>query len=250
MPFLQTLGLTANESTIYELLLNLGEAPAVRVVQESKLKRPTVYHILHLLEAKDLVTHRDIHKKTHFRAEPPTKLLTYGEQKQKEFEKAFSSLQSVIPQMATAYMYSTEKPIVRVYEGVEGLKEIYMDTLAEDKPISALLQTEELDESLYEWLNTYYVAQRNKKKIHAKVILSSGVLAKKYRKEDAHSYRTTVLVSQDLFPFQHEVDIYGDKVAFIHYKKGEPLIGVVIHHAQIANTLKAWFNLAWIGATK
>jgi hypothetical protein len=44
------------------------------------------------------------------------------------------------------------------------------------------------------------------------------------------------------------VDIYGDKVAFINYKKGEALIGVVINHPQIAETMRAWFELAWAGA--
>ena len=43
------------------------------------------------------------------------------------------------------------------------------------------------------------------------------------------------------------MDVYGDKVAFINYRT-DHLLGIVVKHPLIAQTMKAWFDLAWEGA--
>ncbi len=245
---LQSLGLTSTESDLYELLLKLGETPVADIIQRSGLKRPTVYKALYSLEKKGLVKQQDIKKKLHFRPESPTLLLEQAESKYKEAEQARSVLQTVIPELLSSYTLSVERPVVEIYEGVEGLKKIYVDTLEDRKPIFAVLQTEEVEPELYKWLEEEYGPKRAKLKIHAKVIVASGDWSSTYRKKDISYYRTTLLVPKAKFPFKHEVDIYGDKVAFIQFKKGEPLIGIIIKHPLIAETMKAWFDLAWVGA--
>jgi sugar-specific transcriptional regulator TrmB len=250
MPTLQSLGLTATESQLYELLLSSGEVPAAELIRESQLKRPTVYKALYSLEKKGLVQQKEIEKKIHFRPNSPTLLLEQAEQKFQEISQTRNMLQTVIPQMLTSYTLSVERPVVQIYEGVEGLKQIYQDTLKVGQDIDAILQTSEVDPELFHWLTTTYAKQRAKHKIHAKVIVASGKWSADYRKKDIEEYRTTRQVSDKLFPFQHEVNIYKDKVAFINYKKGEQLLGVVIKHPQIALTMKALFDLAWVGASE
>jgi sugar-specific transcriptional regulator TrmB len=244
----ETLGLTAKEADIYELLLKRGEIETAPIIRELNLKRATAYKSLYALEKKGLVTKRDIGKITHFRPEPPTKLLAYAEEQVQKQARAKADLQSLIPSLTGAYLLAVEKPIVSTFEGIKGLQDIYEDTLREGKEIKAVLQTEEVEPTMYEWLNTYYVKKRAKLKIPAKVIVSSGKWADEYANRNENSKRETIMVPNTLFPFKHEVDIYGNKVAFINYKKGEALIGVVITHPQVADTMRAWFDLAWIGA--
>lgn len=248
LPFLETIGLTKKEADLYELLLKLGETQAQEIVKASGFKRPTVYKTLYSLEAKGLVSKRDVEKKIRFRPEPPTKLLELAEAGHHELERARDDLRSYLPQMTSSYISVVEKPVVSTYEGVSGLKEIYEDTLREAKPIFAVLQTAEVNPDMYAWLTRSYVKQRVKHKIEANVIIASGQWSKEYQQKDEAELRTSRLIPSSKFPFQHEVDIYGDKVAFINYKKGEALIGIVIKHPQIAQTMKAWFDLAWKGA--
>lgn len=250
LPFLQSFGLSDTEASLYELLLKLGESPAWQIVKESKLKRPTVYKALGNLEKKGLVAAKDKGKIIHFTPAPPTELLTMAEEKYTSLERAKNDLQSVLPALLSSYTMAVEKPVVRTFEGIDGLKQIYEDTLKEGKEIYAVLETAEVEPSLFKWLTTTYARKRVAAKIHAKVIVASGTWSGEYRKRDVDEYRTTVLVPKEKFPFEHEVDIYGDKVAFIHFRKDEPLIGIVIHHPHIAKTMKAWFDLAWEGATK
>jgi hypothetical protein len=57
--------------------------------------------------------------------------------------------------------------------------------------------------------------------------------------------RTVKVVDSNKYPIKNEVNVYGNKVAFIQNHKGEPLIGMIIENKIISQTLKAWFDLAW-----
>lgn len=246
----ETLGLTGKEADIYDLLLKRGESETAPIIRELNLKRATAYKSLYALEKKGLVTKRDIGKITHFRPEPPTKLLAYAEEQVQRQARAKADLQSLIPSLTSAYLLAVEKPVVSTFEGIKGLQDIYEDTLREGKEIKAVLQTAEVEPAVYEWLTTHYVKQRAKLKIPAKVIISSGKWSDEYVKKNETELRESITVPSSIFPFKHEVDIYGDKVAFINYKKGEALVGVVITHPQAAETMRSWFDLAWRGAKK
>lgn len=248
LPTLETYGFTSKESQLYELLTRYGEISVARLIAESGLKRPTVYKALYTLEQKGLVTQRELEKKIHFRPEPPSKLLSFIDAQIHKQEKVRKDFQAMLPELMSTFLLSVEKPVVTTFEGIKGLKKIYMDTLREKQPIYAMLTTAEVDPELFDWLTTYYAKQRTKLGINADVIASTGSWAKEYKKADKNEARNTILVPQSQFHFQHEVNIYGSKVAFINYKKGSQLIGIVINHPHIAATMKATFDLAWMGA--
>ncbi len=245
---LETIGLSEKEATLYELLLESGEKPAGVLAARAHMKRASAYHALYGLQEKGLVSSREKGKKIHFRLEPPDRLVAMADREAHRREQAKNDLLAMIPAYMSAYVLSVEKPIVTMFEGVKGLKEIYQDTLREKKPIYAVLTTAVVEPELFRWLTTSYGKIRAQKNIKAQVIVSSGTWVKEYEQKNSEELRETIQVPHSLFPFQHEVDIYGNKVAFINYKKGEPLIGVVIHNEQIAKTMKAWFDLAWRGA--
>lgn len=250
LPILTRIGLTQKESEIYELLLQKGEMIGGDIIAITGLKRATVYKSLYSLEEKGLVTTQDIHKKIHFKPEPPDKLLALAEQQIRAQERAKGDIQTIMPDLMSSFVLAVEKPVVSTFEGIKGIKEIYEDTLRIGKPVYAVLTTAEVEPHLFKWLTSVYTKKRAKAGIHAHVIASTGSWAREYAKKDEKEARSTVIVPSSVFPFTHEVDIYGDKVAFINFKKGDALIGVVINHPQIAQTMKAWFDLAWYGATR
>lgn len=250
LPFLQTIGLSPVEGDLYQLLLQLGQAPVAKIVAKSGLKRPTAYKALYVLEQKGLATKKDINKKIHFAPTPPTTILQLINQQSSSIDQAKNDFQTLLPQLSSQYILAVEKPIVTTFEGVEGLKKMYDDQVAEGKPIYAFQNTEVVEPQLFKWLTTTHVKQRVRAKIPAWVIVSSVDWAKEYAKRDDKELRTTQIVPADKFPFQHGVDIYGDKVAFINYKKDEALIGIIVKHPSIARTMKAIFDLAWKGASQ
>jgi sugar-specific transcriptional regulator TrmB len=207
-----------------------------------------VYKTLTSLIKKGLVKRIDSSKVIQFAPTPPTKLQQRIEKEYVTLEQVRNSFQTIFPTLLSTYTLSVERPVVRTFEGVTGLQEIFEDTLQAGQPICAISQVTAIDPTLYKWLTDYYVKQRVKRKIHAQMLVATGEGAKEYQRKDDESFRTTRLIPKEQFPFTHEIDVYGDKVAIIHFKKDQPLIGMIITHAGIAQTMRAWFDIAWIGA--
>jgi sugar-specific transcriptional regulator TrmB len=241
-------GLSSKETILYETLLKEGEKTPGELSKLLDIKRTTVYKCLGLLKEKGLVEISTSSTQLAYSPAVPTKLYEYFKRKAVEQEQVQNTLHSMLPDLMQNYIMAVEKPIITTFTGIEGLKSIYDDMLKEGKPIYAALTTAEIEPELFEWLNNNFATRRKKQGIFAKVIASSGDWVTEYKNRDEENLRETIIVPGEQFPFKHEVDIYGDKVAFINYHRGELLIGVIINHPLIAQTMKAWFDLAWVGA--
>ncbi len=246
-PFLSTFGLTDKEVVLYELLLTQGQLLVGDIIKQSKFKRATVYQSLYSLEKKGLVTQVEAGKKIHFKPEPPTKLLQLASTQLKTFEESHRQLLGVISNLDSKYILAVEKPVISIHEGIEGLKEIYNDMIAEGKTVYSALTSDVVEPELRKWLGAVHVKQRAKNNIHAYVLIAEGKLTEEYVSRNKEAFRTTKVVSKDKYPFQHGVDVYGDKVAFVNFRKGEHLLGIVVQHPKIAQTMKALWDLAWDG---
>lgn len=247
---LQAIGFTQKELDLYELLLKVGEVDAGRLIAETRLKRPTVYKSLYSLVEKGLVIQRELKGKSFFRPEPPEKLASIADSRIGQLEQARTDITALLPELTASYLLSVQRPVVSVFEGVSGLKKVFEDTLNEGQEIFALLQTGPVEPMLAKWLEEVYVPKRVEKGIRAKVIVASSKGNSEYVRNDEKALRTTVVVPGDKFPFKHELNIYGSKVAYINYAEGDKLIGVVINHQRMADSMRAWFDLAWQGASK
>lgn len=245
LTLLQNLGLTPTEVTLYELLVKIGQVPISTLITETKIKKPTVYKALSSLQKKGLVTLSDVKKIQHASPVSPTKLLELAEKQYESMDRTREYVQSIIPALSSQYVQSVEQPIVTTYEGLEGLKRMYKDILETGAEGFSILQTEDMEKDLEDWLITYFSKQRAKKKMRLKVIVASGKAAKEFTRRDVPEYRYSAVVPFERFPIAHEVTIYGDKVAFLHYKKGERLVGSITKHPGFAQTMKVLFDLAW-----
>lgn len=242
------IGLSREEAKIYLTLLENGQATASTLATKSQIKRTYIYALCQNMVKKGLITLSKKGKKTTFVPQSPQNLLSISEEKRARTAKAHAQLEQSLPSLSVRYKAIEAKPIVQIFEGVEGLKKIYNDTLKVGKEISAVVETSEMDPALRSWLKEHYIHERAKAKIHAKVILASGKLSSEYQSRNQKAYRTVIEVPSSKYPIKHEVDVYGDKVAFIKYHKDEPLVGLVIDNALVAHTMRAWFNLSWKGA--
>lgn len=154
-------------------------------------------------------------------------------------------IQKVISDAAAVYSKTSDEPIVTVYNGIEGIKEIYRDTLTvtSDQTIYAFLNPEDVNDELYQWLETVYIKERVSKNITAHVFVSdkNSPRSKKYIETSDAGKRITQYVEDFGKPFECEVDIYGDKVALINYNPKGEITGMIIHHPVIANTIKSFY---------
>lgn len=244
LPFLQTLGLTESEILLYEILLNLGESPVSLLIQESKLKRPTVYKALYTLEKEGLVEKTDKQKKIHFTPTPPTKLLELAEKQLTTISQVREDVQSILPALTNSYLMSVEKPVIRIYEGIEGIKKANLEVLAEKQEILAYVYADEaIDKQMEPFWKKYY-RQRIKDNIFVRSISPNNKAGVEYQRRDNEELRQTYLVPLEKFPINIEKNIVGNKVVFFS-KEGGNLIATIIENKMIADTERVIFELAW-----
>jgi len=240
------LGFSQNEAIVYETLLKTGELIPTEIAQKTGLSRVNAYALLKGLVKKGVAEEFEKKKKLHYRLEPPQKLLDWAGERKKSLEDSEKALSSFLPALISDYNLSHNKPGVVYYEGLEGIKKIYEDTLRE-KPeeILAFLEPQEVDPRLYKWLTEYYVKRRVREKIPAKVIVALDKPSHEYVEKDKEELRKTKTIKKARYPFKIEVDVYGEKVAFINYHQKGRLTGIIIDNKSIAQSMRSIFHLVW-----
>ncbi len=128
LQILQEYGLTPNEAKLYLANLELGATTVQDIAKKSKLKRTTIYSLVNMIKQKGLISEFRHGAKTYLVAEDPAHL-------QRIFEERYQRLQEAIPEFRSLYNTPTVKPKIRFYEGKEGIRLVYEDTLDEQKEI-------------------------------------------------------------------------------------------------------------------
>lgn len=242
---LTSLGLTPEQVDIYESLLTHGSQTASSLAKTTKVQRTYIYRVAQELVAKGLVAMDTKGKTALYVPQSPDHLLTQAEEMKTKATQAQKALEGILPSLKTKYQAIEAKPTITYYEDVEGIKKVYMDTIKEGKPILAILHPDKIDPDVHAWLDEEYIKKRLAANIEAKVIVPSGQETKEYQARNISEKRVTKVVDGSKYHFEHEINIYGTKVAIINHRKGADLIGIIIDNPVIANTFRAWFMLSW-----
>lgn len=243
--YLANIGLTPDQASIYLALLNNGPQSASGLAKLSGIKRTYIYYLCQELIKENLVSLTQQGKTTIFMPLSPDNLITRAEDIKTKAQTTLSSLESILPELNSKYRLTSSKPVVSYFEGLDGVKKVYRDTLTATTPILALVETNAVDPEVYAWVTKEYVKDRVKSQISVQAIVTTGDMSKDYVSKDELELRETKQISSKEYPFEQELNIYDDKVAFINHRAGEKLLGIIIHDHTIATTLRSWFNLTW-----
>lgn len=243
-------GLSSEEAEIYLDLLEHGAETATQVSAHTSVKRTYVYKLVQGLIQKGLVSELTEGKTTKFEPKSPDHLLGLVEAKKAEVNSAERELEASLKKLKDKFSSVEAKPIVQVYEGYEGIKKVYLDTIKEGKTIDAFLQNLDINPEFRTWLREKYLSLRKQNNVKANVIIASSEEADRYVKESPEALRSVLVVPQSKYPFQVEVDIYGDKIAFMNFKNSDNPIGLIIENKDIADTFRAFFKLTWDNTRK
>lgn len=231
---LEGLGLQPKEAKVYLAALELGSSPVSAIGSKAKINRVSTYDILEKLGKKGLVNFmikRDI---KYYTATDPA-LVT------EEFKKRASELEKALPELKRL-RGETSHPKIQYFEGLEGIKRIYTDTLTSNTEILNYCNSKEIRESWPEY-DTEYVQKRIEKNIQLRGIALDDEYGKNVQDKDADSHREIRLISKDKYNFTNEINIYDNKVSIISTK--DELIGMIIESVEIANTQRALFEMIW-----
>ncbi len=236
-------GLSENESAIFLALLKLGKGTVSQITRKAGLNRTTGYDILDSLVSKGLVSVSGKEPLQEYLAESPDHLLRVLMEEANKLKRRILKIKKIIPELKSMHNVRG-RPKVRFYEGVEGLKDVYEDTLTSCESIRAYANVNEMHQALIGYFPKYY-ERRAGNKISIRAIIPDSPIGKHRAGKDNEEMRESVLVPVDKYNFSPEINIYDDKVMIASWKEK---LGIVIESAEIADAMKKIYELAWIGA--
>jgi sugar-specific transcriptional regulator TrmB len=240
--YLQDIGLSDKEATVYLSLLSVENASVLDLAKKTKIKRPTVYVILDSLAKKGLVSETTIGKKTNYYAEPPERLETFVEKRKIALEESQKTLKDIIPQIKSISRDSGERPVVKYYEGREGIvssaEETFRNEIGGDEPVYFIYPKDILNEIFPESERQKYRQTRLDKKVKSKVMYT-------FEKGEYLSDETgdRIKIDGSKYPISCDISIYKDKVRISILNK--KLSSIFIRSKDVADTLRSLFNLAF-----
>jgi len=236
---LEKLGLNQKEQEVYFALLQLEKASANDVARKSKVKRPTTYDILYRLQSEGFIVEITENNKRYFVANAPEKLTQVLDEKKRELERD-------LPFLTSIYNTKAKKPKVAYFEGLDGIIQLYEDTLISCQKGDEILAYVSNDTVKY--LDEYtidYVRRRVEKGIKMRGFYQDTPRVREYLEHNSEHLRTSNIIKEEEFPLKNEINIYADKLIILTYAP-EPF-GVMIESKEISDTQRTIFELAWNG---
>lgn len=238
---LKKLGFNDQESSIYLALLNNGAMLPQHIAQATGIKRTTLYSVFPELIKNHLIIEQKQGKRRFFAPVSPDELFL-------DYESKYKELRDNLSQMASLYRMQGMKPKIEVYEGFEGIKKMYMDTIAEKGELLFYNRISKYQEDILNWVTDYYIPLRVKRGVNVRAIVTDEKEGKREMASGKEFLRESRFVPFNRFPFRIEANIYRDRISFFTCEKGGPQVGIIIENKMIAQTQRALFELAWIGA--
>src|SRR3989344_7055777 len=233
-------GFSENESAVFLALLELGRGTVTQITRKAGLNRTTGYDILDSLVLKGLANVSGKEPKQEYNSESPDRLVVILEKQAQEAEKRISEIKKIIPDLKSIHTVAG-RPKVRFYEGIQGLKDVYEDTLTSSEEIRAYATVDDMHKAMPAYFSTYY-KRRAEKNISIRAIIPETPTGKARSVKDVEEKRQTKLIPADKYYFSPEINIYDNKVMIASWREK---LGIIIESEEIADAMKKIYELAW-----
>lgn len=242
---LEKLGFTSEEVNVYVALLETGGGFVSTIAKKAYAHRVTTYNTLENLEKKGFVRKTKKRGITFYYPVNPRVILN-------QFEDTYNTAKSLIPQLITLQNSYTFKPTIQFFEGKSEIWEVMKDILSSKTEVIGYTNYKNAEELFPEYLQEYG-KQAFEKKLKHRLLCPNDEFHNNYINEFLiDRIKVDLLeifaVNPVQFAFKNAQYIYDSKVATISFDKDE-LMGVIIESKSNAETNRAIFNLAWLGAT-
>ncbi|MCL5407433.1 MAG: helix-turn-helix domain-containing protein, partial [Patescibacteria group bacterium] len=122
LSILEKLGLSEKEAKVYLATLELAQDTVQNIAKKAGVNRPTTYFILKKLMQLGLISTLEKGKKTLFIAENPKELENLLDERVRDIERGRKELKDNMNQLLAIYNIKQGKPIVKYFEGLDGLE--------------------------------------------------------------------------------------------------------------------------------
>lgn len=239
---LMELGFSVAEAETYWALLNLDRVSIRKVAEFSGINRGTTYEAIKKLVAAGLVNTRRNGAREYYAAESPEKIYDLIRERRKELLLTQAIAKEYIPQLLAKKAQPQGRPLVRYYEGDEGIVTILKDVLHTcarlDNPEYYAYSSRLIRKYMYRKF-PHFTERRIADNIAIKVIAigeggdTVGLSERKWLPNPGDGEASSYSI------------IYGDKVAHISISDDDTPYGVVIEDAGVAAMQRLVFERLW-----
>lgn len=241
---LSDLGLTEKAIVIYLELLKTDYATPTQLSKRTDINRTSVYDVIDELSQKGLVSSFKKSGRLFFGALDPSHLANHLRsqlrQQQYRFEEQMKSVESVLPALLSLRNTKTSKPTVAFFEGSNGMREAYEDTLTAREPIRAYANVETMHNALPSFFPEYY-KRRTDRKVFIRAILPSNVLSQERAQYDQEEMRESRFLPEGK-TFTPEINLYDNKMLVASWTEK---MAVLITSSELVELQKITFDLLW-----
>jgi len=232
---LEQLGLTKNESKVYNALVLQGSTNADPIIKKTGLHRNIVYDNLGRLIDKGLATFVLKAKRRYFEATPTHQLSRWIEEQKKNILGKEMLAKTLIPEIEANRKLSQEYQEVAVFKGIKGLMTA-IEEIPKSKGEILILGT---GGGMKETLGYYYYPWHTKlKSAKARTQLLLSIKAKDDKK---HPIKARFIPESYKIPVTSF--IYSGKVLILVWDE-EPL-AIQIRSAKVYESYKNYFDVLW-----
>lgn len=239
------IGLSDAESAVYLAALELGSRPASVIAHKAGLKRGQTYNVLANLIQMGIVQEFVRSSVRHFTSSPPHALVGIVDKKEEELRRNKQKLQGVIPDLERVCSNLLVKPKVRFYQGIEGMLEVFEDTIR--VPNLALYGLIDLEYSIRlgseetkEWVQSYMHRRDQNNNWYLGIICRDENPGTEFKLVPAVKRRLKYATGLRV---PAEIIVYGSKVAI--FSSHDERVAIIIESEPIAETLRNIHQTVW-----
>lgn len=239
------IGLTNEEAKVYLACLEINGGPVSVIAKKAGVQRVSCYHTLGNLLYKRLLSQYNRNGVKCFAPEPPEQLLKLAEEQ-------INITKSLLPELLSLASTSAFKPKIRFYEGRDGVEKVFFESLLAKGEILGYTNLKNVTSFFPKFFESYTHTKLQKqiktRYLSPTTVESVHVLRPFLPKQYDQNLLEILLVNKDQFLFENEVLIFNNSVGIVSLNTDE-LLGLIVESPTFARTMKAVFDLAWLGAT-
>lgn len=228
---LQLLGLNEKEANVYLAILSIGKSNVTDIAKKAGLKRTTLYEYLENLLKQGLIYKTVTNKRTYYLPEAPNKIVSMLDRKKVEIDETKEKVGVFIPELEKMYAQAYHKPVIRFFEGRDGLREVYWKMLNTSKTVYSIFSPD----------NFFNLFSADENHSLLMQLFNQGGMMRSFvektqdpRPELKRKEYAKFIHSKELppdFKFETDMLVVGNMTALISFKT---LIGIIIEDEAIA----------------
>lgn len=238
---LEDLGISQKAVKVYLACLEMGTATVHEIASKADLKRTTVYHLVDELKEFGLINENIKKGKTIIIPENPHILDSISEDKLRQAKINSEKINTAIPSLMGIYNLPSNKPKVKFYEGIEGIKKVYHNIFMDGHDIYGFSDYDKMLSTM----DPKYMFDLAKKRASKNIFFYNIAMPSKWNKKimglNKKDKREIKIIKN--VKFETEINIYGNKVAIISFKK--PYSGIIMEDKAISQTHLSLWKALW-----